>query len=382
MELVERETQLAALGEHLDAAAAGHGRLVLVGGEAGVGKTTLVKAFAAERAEEARFLWAACDGLFTPQPLGPLFELAEQLKLDIDGPRHEVFAATLEAMGTGPTVGDPRGRALGGRGDARPAPLPRPQARPDGHAPDLHVPRRRDRRPPSASRRDGRRRHDLAPDCAAAAFRGWRSVACARLRGRSARALPPDERKPLLRHGGARGGRRRRPGERPRRRSRTCGPSRPARPRRPGRCGRHRHARGSGTARADARAAVRRDRGMPRRGRAPGRGNRGVLSARVGPEGGRRGDRALQPRRSARSRFGRAARAGRNRFRPAGASRRVGRRRDVRCSSMRRRLPRRQPVSALIRRRQRSTLARFASPRAYPRDPGPSCSRSAPTSAT
>ena len=34
MELVERETQLAALGEHLDAAAAGEGRLVLVGGEA------------------------------------------------------------------------------------------------------------------------------------------------------------------------------------------------------------------------------------------------------------------------------------------------------------------------------------------------------------
>jgi hypothetical protein len=37
MELVERQIQLATLGEHLDAAPAGYGRLVLVGGEAGVG---------------------------------------------------------------------------------------------------------------------------------------------------------------------------------------------------------------------------------------------------------------------------------------------------------------------------------------------------------
>jgi predicted ATPase len=76
MELIEREVQLAALGEHLDAAVAGRGRLVLVGGEAGVGKTSLVRAFASERGGDVRFVWGACDGLFTPQPLGPLFELA------------------------------------------------------------------------------------------------------------------------------------------------------------------------------------------------------------------------------------------------------------------------------------------------------------------
>jgi DNA-binding CsgD family transcriptional regulator/tetratricopeptide (TPR) repeat protein len=104
VELVEREAQLAALGQHLDAAAAGRGRVALVGGEAGVGKTALVKAFAAERAGGARVVRAACDGLFTPQPLGPLFELAEPLGLTVDGPRHEVFAATLAALEPGPTV--------------------------------------------------------------------------------------------------------------------------------------------------------------------------------------------------------------------------------------------------------------------------------------
>src|SRR5688500_4946948 len=104
MDLVERETQLAALGEHLDAAVAGRGRLALVGGEAGVGKTSLVRAFAEERGGDVRFAWCACDGLFTPQPLGPLLELADQLGLTVDGPRGQVFAATLEALRRVPTV--------------------------------------------------------------------------------------------------------------------------------------------------------------------------------------------------------------------------------------------------------------------------------------
>jgi predicted ATPase len=42
MELLEREPHLEQLEEHLRQAAAGHGRVVLVGGEAGVGKTALV----------------------------------------------------------------------------------------------------------------------------------------------------------------------------------------------------------------------------------------------------------------------------------------------------------------------------------------------------
>jgi DNA-binding CsgD family transcriptional regulator/tetratricopeptide (TPR) repeat protein len=104
MELIERGAYLAALAEHLAAAAAGNGRLVLVGGEAGVGKTSLVRAFSEERAGGARIVRGACDGLFTPQPLGPLYELADQLGLTVDGPRHEVFAATLDALRPGPTV--------------------------------------------------------------------------------------------------------------------------------------------------------------------------------------------------------------------------------------------------------------------------------------
>jgi DNA-binding CsgD family transcriptional regulator len=110
MELIERGAYLAALGEHLGSAVAGHGRLVLVGGEAGVGKTSLVRAFADEQSDNARIAWGACDGLFTPEPLGPLLDLAGELgggltdMLADDVPRREVFAAALEALGSTPTI--------------------------------------------------------------------------------------------------------------------------------------------------------------------------------------------------------------------------------------------------------------------------------------
>jgi DNA-binding CsgD family transcriptional regulator/tetratricopeptide (TPR) repeat protein len=102
MELIERGAYLAALGDHLASAVAGHGRLVLVGGEAGVGKTSLVRAFADEQAGKARILRAACDGLFTPEPLAPLDELAPGL--DRNGTRRELFAAALEALGSRTTI--------------------------------------------------------------------------------------------------------------------------------------------------------------------------------------------------------------------------------------------------------------------------------------
>jgi DNA-binding CsgD family transcriptional regulator len=76
-ELLERSDELAALGDHLAAVRAGDGgRLVLLGGEAGVGKTALARAFC--DGAEARVLWGGCDALYTPRPLGPFHDLAEQ----------------------------------------------------------------------------------------------------------------------------------------------------------------------------------------------------------------------------------------------------------------------------------------------------------------
>jgi predicted ATPase len=73
--LLERDESLARLTGLAQEVAGGAGRLVLVGGEAGVGKTALLRRFA--DGLQCRTLWGACDALRTPRPLGPLLDVAE-----------------------------------------------------------------------------------------------------------------------------------------------------------------------------------------------------------------------------------------------------------------------------------------------------------------
>ncbi len=53
------------------------GAVVVVSGEAGVGKTALVRSFCDGAVRPQRVLWGTCDPLFTPRPLGPLIAIAE-----------------------------------------------------------------------------------------------------------------------------------------------------------------------------------------------------------------------------------------------------------------------------------------------------------------
>lgn len=106
MELLEREQHLTQLEEHLRQADAGHGRLVLVGGEAGVGKTVLVDEFARRAGIPLLRTW--CDALSTPSPLGPIRDLAPFLglpnddrPLDQDG-RERMFREVLAALAARP----------------------------------------------------------------------------------------------------------------------------------------------------------------------------------------------------------------------------------------------------------------------------------------
>ena len=101
--LIERTETLAALAARLDdVRASSTGRLVLVGGEAGVGKTALLRTFCA--AQDARILWGACEPLRTPRPLGPLADVAETTMgelhdLTTAGARpHEVALALLREL--------------------------------------------------------------------------------------------------------------------------------------------------------------------------------------------------------------------------------------------------------------------------------------------
>jgi DNA-binding CsgD family transcriptional regulator/tetratricopeptide (TPR) repeat protein len=99
--LLEREAQLQTVGGYLAEAADGHGRMVFVAGEAGIGKTTFVGRVVADAAGAARVASGTCDGSATPAPLGPLVEMLPQLPADIwppDATRQDVFARLVATL--------------------------------------------------------------------------------------------------------------------------------------------------------------------------------------------------------------------------------------------------------------------------------------------
>ena len=104
MELLERDPFLHALSERLNHATAGHGAVAVIGGEAGIGKTSLLEAFAAAHDEAARILWSGCEPLSTPRALGPLHDVARLVRGELarslrDGePRGTLFAAALDEL--------------------------------------------------------------------------------------------------------------------------------------------------------------------------------------------------------------------------------------------------------------------------------------------
>ena len=108
--LIERKTALDALAEFAGQARGGDGRLVLLEGEAGVGKSALLEQFTHDL-PAARLLAGGCDGMFTPRPLGPLFDIAQQVHGRLhslcraDASREELFEAF--ACARPPTVETP-----------------------------------------------------------------------------------------------------------------------------------------------------------------------------------------------------------------------------------------------------------------------------------
>lgn len=75
----ERQAQMGVLETAFSEARAGSSNIVLVSGEAGIGKTTLVEKFAANRDDDARVLRGYCDPLLTPSALGPVFDIWNSL---------------------------------------------------------------------------------------------------------------------------------------------------------------------------------------------------------------------------------------------------------------------------------------------------------------
>lgn len=108
--LLEREEHLATLESRSDDARRGLGSTLLIAGDAGEGKTTLLRHFGRHVKSGVLVLASRCDPLSTPSPMAPFREVAQPLGLADTSPtaaddRGALFAAILEALAErGPSI--------------------------------------------------------------------------------------------------------------------------------------------------------------------------------------------------------------------------------------------------------------------------------------
>jgi DNA-binding CsgD family transcriptional regulator len=106
LDLLERDRELALLGERFAALCAGGsaGACVLLSGEAGVGKTTVLRAAAGRADRRIQWLWGTCEPMLSPTPLGPLVDWLDRmppaLSAAVRAGRHagEVLAGVLSML--------------------------------------------------------------------------------------------------------------------------------------------------------------------------------------------------------------------------------------------------------------------------------------------
>lgn len=104
MELLERDEFLSELNSLNRSVYNGEGKIVAICGDAGIGKTSLVETFTKQNEDKAEIFWGACDDLFTPRPLAPLYDIANKMhsriidKLDLGAPRPSIFTMFLNEI--------------------------------------------------------------------------------------------------------------------------------------------------------------------------------------------------------------------------------------------------------------------------------------------
>jgi DNA-binding CsgD family transcriptional regulator len=99
--LLERGAFLDQLDRLLSESSRQLGHLVLLSGEAGIGKSTLIEAFTLDRA--ARVLWGTCDPVTPPRPLAPILDIADKTGGELRSAlatrdRHQILSAFLNLL--------------------------------------------------------------------------------------------------------------------------------------------------------------------------------------------------------------------------------------------------------------------------------------------
>ncbi len=103
--LLEREEELGVMADLLAGVGSSGGRVVLVRGEAGIGKSALVRDVVEKHRAESFVLFGSCDDLLTPQPLGAFWEMARgetTLSQPLEnGDRRAVMGILLDLLSRG-----------------------------------------------------------------------------------------------------------------------------------------------------------------------------------------------------------------------------------------------------------------------------------------
>ena len=108
MPLLDRERELELLSEGLERAATGQGGVALLTGEAGIGKTSLVREFLSNLDPEFRVLRGACEDLNVAEPLGPLRDILRDaepsLVSELSGIENhlEIYAQVMSVLANHP----------------------------------------------------------------------------------------------------------------------------------------------------------------------------------------------------------------------------------------------------------------------------------------
>ena len=81
-DLIERAEFLNSLEMKFNSVAEGEGHCILLSGEAGIGKTSLIKVFCQDKKNDCKIYHGTCDALFTPRPLAPIYDIIMQMRGD------------------------------------------------------------------------------------------------------------------------------------------------------------------------------------------------------------------------------------------------------------------------------------------------------------